>query len=211
MIRQPIFLCLLSLFAPLVCFQQQATSAVVVDQQQLLNNGELVAHTEQAAQSIIPTFNNIVGVRLGISNSPTTITVGIFDSLTNPTTALESKTVTPVGNSFHEVIFDTPVNVTAGNTYFLVARVNGPTGGFRGVITDQYAGGNAATVFAHVNGSGEFVTTGVNTNFPGFDMEFATLSDNAVTATPEPSSFVILVGAMIGSIVRRRRSSGSAN
>ena len=182
-----------------------SSAAVVADQEQLSFNDQhaFVLADSAIIQSIIPNYDNIVSVKVGVNNA-TSVNVGIFDSNANGSTAIEFGTTATVSGGFAEVVFPNPVQVTPGVTYFIVADGTG-TGGIRFQASESYPLGSIRTGFSFIHGgTGLYTLSSQTGDFPAFDMQFQTFSEDAVTAVPEPGAGAILLATTMACIIRRR-------
>ncbi len=189
-------------------------ASIVVDQSQTLNTTAFAQVILVAGQTFIPSFNNVAGARIGLANNAVadTITISLYDMPGTSGTQLATGTVSGPfnGNSFVEVLFqDTNNNPspylvqTPGTELFLVFTGTSPVGnqstsffGAHEVVSGgPYASGSA---FANATQTNEL-------EFANFDLAFQTLSDETITAVPEPSSAALLVLLVGAATIRRNR------
>ncbi|HMI20814.1 MAG TPA: PEPxxWA-CTERM sorting domain-containing protein [Sphingomonas sp.] len=169
-----------------------------VDQSDPVANAFMAGFSQGGlAQSFAPSGSNVSGAGLflvsGVGTTDT-VTISLWTDLPNQfgaTLLASASTMGSVG-SWADV-FWAPVSVAANQTYFLVFSGNN-TLGAAGDTQNNYVFGNT-----YANSSFD--------SYPGYDYTFRTYSSDAVSPSPEPASWALMVGGfgMVGGALRSRR------
>ncbi|MGB7343559.1 MAG: PEP-CTERM sorting domain-containing protein [Pirellulaceae bacterium] len=210
-------------FALMLFFSSHAHASLVVDQSQsVVNNLALHAPvTNRVAQSFMPSFDNIVGVRIGLGQGQLdSVSVGLYQQINSGTSSLlqdvngNDAFATTMSNlspststsdvNYAQIDFGASVMLDIGNTYYLV---------FEGTFTGSpsfnrsFAGHDDGGTGTGNYAAGSVFTSPLTSNpvvQPNLDLAFATLSSD-VTAVPEPSSALMFLGSLLLIGMRRRR------
>lgn len=188
-------------------------AAIVVDQSQLQSTQTFGQVIGSGGQTFIPSFNNVAGARIGLFNNAVanTITISLFDmprtggvNGTNGTQLATGTVSGPFsGASFVEVLFPSSVLVTPGTQLFLVFTGTSPAGN---QSTSFFAGNQVVTGGPYASGSAySNANQSAQQEFANVDFAFQTLSDDTITAVPEPSSAALLVLIVGAAAIRRNR------
>lgn len=169
------------------------SQAVVLDQIQHSNTVYMAGFAQDDLAQSFKQSNNIIsgagfflkeGVGVGEFGD---ITIALYDNLPNQSgNLIVQGTVTGLTENMWADVLWGDVNITAGQTYYLVATSSNINLGIAGDTNNPYADGQ---VYAN-SGFG---------SFPDFDYTFHTY-----TAVPEPTTMVAL-GLGAAALLRRRR------
>lgn len=182
-----------------VSFSNLATATPIIDQNQTNGTAYMAAFNQtNLAQSFKQTNTNISGAGILLQNGVGTIdnvTIELWSALPNQTGSqmLTSASGLATSGSWFDVYWD-KVNITAGQTYYLVFTSQNNSLGIAGDASNPYADGE---VFANAGYS----------SFSNFDYTFRTYyDDNQQTPVPEPSTFLLLGAGLAGIGYIRRRT-----
>jgi hypothetical protein len=169
-----------------------------VDQSDPVANAYMAGFAQGGlAQSFAPSGSNVSGAGLFLVNgvgTTDTVTISLWTDLPDQAgaTLLASASTTGSAGSWADV-FWSPVSVAANQTYFLLFSGNN-TLGAAGDTQNNYVSGHT------------YANTGFG-SYPGYDYTFRTYTSDAVSPSPEPASWALMLGGfgMVGGALRSRR------